>query len=109
MWNHFDNPYYRTNNHVEGDNSRMKKFCGAANPNIRKAVELLCVYEAIAKDKYRNAKKENAKRRHKDQKLLNAKPSLDKSGECSGMGNFHLNIIIKIYWIFISFSPKKIH
>ena len=74
----------------------MKKFCGAANPNIRKAVELLCVYEAIAKDKYRNAKKENAKRRHKDQKSLNAKPSLDKSGECSVMSKFHLNIIIKI-------------
>ena len=36
MWNHFDNEGERTNNRVEGDNLRMKKFCGASKPNIDK-------------------------------------------------------------------------
>ena len=39
----------------------MKKFCGAANPNIDKAVDLLRTYEASARDKYLNAKKSTAK------------------------------------------------
>ena len=41
MWNHYDNPYERTQNRVEGDNNKMKLYCGAANPNIDKAVRLL--------------------------------------------------------------------
>ena len=61
MWNHFDNHEERTNNRVEGDNNKMKLFCGAADPKIDKAVGLLQQYEVTAKDKYENAKKENAK------------------------------------------------
>lgn len=61
MWNHYDNHEDRTNNRVEGDNNKMKLFCGAANPKIDKAVGLLQQYEVTAKDKYDNAKKENAK------------------------------------------------
>ena len=61
MWNHYDNHDERTNNRVEGDNNRMKKFCGAADPNIDKAVSLLKQYETTAKDKYNNAKKETAR------------------------------------------------
>jgi hypothetical protein len=37
MWNHYDNDDDRTNN------ARMKCFCGAANPNIDKAVGLLSI------------------------------------------------------------------
>jgi hypothetical protein len=57
MWNHFDNHHERTNNRVEGDNNRMKLFCGAAEPKIDKAVTLLQQYESTASDKYENAKK----------------------------------------------------
>ena len=56
-----DNHDERTNNRVEGDNKMMKKFCGAADPNIDKAVSLLKQYETTAKDKYNNAKKETAR------------------------------------------------
>ena len=30
MWNHFDNEEERTQNRVEGDNNKMRLFCGAA-------------------------------------------------------------------------------
>ena len=61
MWNHFDNHHERTNNRVEGDNNKMKLFCGAADPKIDKAVALLQQYESTASDKYENAKKEDAR------------------------------------------------
>ena len=61
MWNHFDNHDERTNNRVEGDNNKMKLFRGASDPKIDKATKLLQQYETTAKDKYNNAKKENAK------------------------------------------------
>ena len=61
MWNHFDNDDDRTNNDVEGDNNKMKLFCGAAQPNISKAVKLLRQYETTAHDKYKNAQKQNAR------------------------------------------------
>jgi hypothetical protein len=61
MWNHFDTQFERTNNKVEGDNNKMKLFCGAANPCIDKAIGLLQTYEAISADKYFNAKKSCAK------------------------------------------------
>ena len=32
----------------EGDNNRMKLFCGAGNPNIDKAVRLLQQYETTS-------------------------------------------------------------
>ena len=56
MWNHYDNHDERTNNRVEGDNNKMKNYCGAASPQIDKAVELLRTYEITARDKYNNAK-----------------------------------------------------
>ena len=61
MWNHFDNHEERTNNRVEGDNNKMKLFCGASGPKMDKAVRLLQQYEVTACDKYNNAKKENSK------------------------------------------------
>ena len=61
MWNHFDNHDGRTNNRVEGDNTKMKNFCGASDPKMDKAVGLLQNYETTAHDKYQNAKKENAR------------------------------------------------
>ena len=39
----------------------MKLFCGAANPNVDKAVRLLQQYETTSSDKYNNAKKSTAK------------------------------------------------
>ena len=39
----------------------MKSFCGAADPQIDKAVRLLRQYEKTASDKYLNAKKPNAR------------------------------------------------
>ena len=61
MWNHFDNDDERTNNRVEGDNGKMRLYCGASDPNIDKASDLLRQYESTARDKYVNAKKVNAK------------------------------------------------
>jgi hypothetical protein len=61
MWNHYENHDERTNNRVEGDNNRMKQFCGAAEPKIDKCVALLRQYETTIKDKYNNAKKESAR------------------------------------------------
>jgi hypothetical protein len=52
MWNHFDNDDDRTNNDVEGDNNKMKLFCGAAQPHIDKAVKQLRHNETTAHDKY---------------------------------------------------------
>ena len=60
MWNHFDNDDERTNNRVEGDNGKMRLYCGASDPNIDKASDLLRQYESTARDKYVNAKKVNA-------------------------------------------------
>ena len=61
MWNHWDNHDERTNNRVEGDNNKMKNFCGATDPNIDKASGLLQKYELEARDKYLNAKLKNAR------------------------------------------------
>ncbi|CAF0715286.1 unnamed protein product, partial [Brachionus calyciflorus] len=47
--NHYDNDHERTQNRVEGDNNRMKLFCGAANPSINKALRLLQQYESPSK------------------------------------------------------------
>ena len=60
MWNHFDNDDDRINNTVEGDNNKMRIFCGAAQPDISKAVRLLRIYETTAHDKYKNAQKKSA-------------------------------------------------
>jgi len=44
MWNHWDNHGDRTSNRVEGDNNKMKLFCGAADLKIDKAIGLLQQY-----------------------------------------------------------------
>ena len=56
--NYFDNNHDRTNNRVEGDNNKMKSFCGAALPSINKAIAKLQQYESTARDKYINSKKD---------------------------------------------------
>ena len=61
MWNHWNNNDERTNKRVEGDNHKMKQYCGAADPKIDKAISHLRDYETATKDKYFSAKKENAK------------------------------------------------
>ena len=60
MWIHLDNHEERSNNRVDGDNFKMKIF-GAADPQIDKAFGLLRQYEKTARDKYLNAKKQNAR------------------------------------------------
>ena len=78
MWNHWDNHDERTNNRVEGDNNKMKNFCGAADPNIDKAAGLLQMYELDARDKYLNAK------------LKNARAPFQKADVAMREGNFRL-------------------
>jgi hypothetical protein len=51
----------KTNNRVEGDNNRMKKYHQSSKPNITTAVNNLRLFEALACNKYENAKKMGAK------------------------------------------------
>ena len=60
-WNHFKTEDELTNNRVEGDNFQMNNCCGAAHPDISKAVKLLQGYESKAADKYRNGSREDAR------------------------------------------------
>ncbi len=53
--NHIENDEVRTNNNVEGDNLKTKFYCGAANPNMDKAVKLLKTFETTAEATYKNA------------------------------------------------------
>ena len=74
MWNHYETAESeRTNNYVEGDNHKMKCFCGAANPNIDKAVNLLRSYETTSEAKYKNAKKSTAKPPYKNYPITPSK------------------------------------
>lgn len=43
--NHSDNDEERTQNRVEGDNIKIRLFCGAAISNIVKVVKLLQSYK----------------------------------------------------------------
>ena len=52
VWNHFKTEDERTNNRLEGDNFGMNDCCGAAHPDMDKAVKLLQLYESKAEDKY---------------------------------------------------------
>jgi len=52
FWNHFDTNSETSNNYVEGDNGKMKLNCGAANPNIFKATDLLIQSDAISINKF---------------------------------------------------------
>ena len=40
LWNVFESGSVRTNNHVEGWHSRLKKVVGKAHPNIFEIVEV---------------------------------------------------------------------
>ena len=53
----------------------MKVFCGAADPNIDKAVGLLQQFEAAASDKYINAKKSTAKAQAQDPDIVRREES----------------------------------
>jgi hypothetical protein len=61
MWNHYQTDYGRTNNPVEGQNNKMKLYCGAAHPDIFKATKLLRQYESTNSDKFDNAIGANGK------------------------------------------------
>ena len=61
LWNHFQTEDEKTNNRVEGDNFQMNDCCGAAHPDMAKAVKLLQGYESKAADKYTNASKKEAR------------------------------------------------
>ena len=60
MWNHYDTigngP--KTNNNLEGYNSRLRKFIGSANPNIFKAITVLQNEDLNASVKYHRVEKE---------------------------------------------------
>ena len=47
-WNHFETNVPRTNNSMEGYNSKLKKHVGTADPNIHKAVEILQQEEVLS-------------------------------------------------------------
>jgi hypothetical protein len=70
MWSHFDTEHDRTNNRVEGDNNKMKLYCGAANPKIEKAIGLLKIYKASSAEKYHNAKKSTAHHPYKSKEQI---------------------------------------
>jgi hypothetical protein len=60
LWNHFKTDGERTNNRIEADNRKMNGYCGAANPDIEKAVSQLQLHESSCKLKYNNSKKSTA-------------------------------------------------
>jgi hypothetical protein len=105
MWNHFETIEVRTNNNVEGDNLKMKCYCGAANPNMDKAVKLLKTFETTKEATYKNAKKSTAKLSYKrpedrDTKFKQLKDLL-KVGTISL--EVYINKILDIH----KFEPKK--
>ena len=58
LWNHFntiDKP--RTNNNVEGYNRKLGNHCGAAHPNIYKAVDIFQKEEVQSYEKYKSAER----------------------------------------------------
>ena len=60
-WNHFSNPDDRTNNRVESYNLKMRKFVGAAQPEINKAVNAPKGFETTATNTYLRAKLKDAR------------------------------------------------
>ena len=48
LWNHFKTVGPRTNNHLEGYNSKLKKCVSVAHPNIYTAIQLLQSQEVSA-------------------------------------------------------------
>jgi hypothetical protein len=107
MWNHFDNKYERTNNHVEGDNNKMKLFCGAANPNVDKAVRLLQQYETTSSDKYKNAKKMTAKPPYKRPDQQKRDANFKQLKDLLNDGSINLKVYIDRIVDLYRFEPKK--
>ena len=65
-WNHFETDGPRTNNNMEGYNSKLKKHVGTAHPNIHKAIEIFQQEEVLSCFKYFQADKgEKPPPRHK--------------------------------------------
>ena len=56
-WNHFETDGPRTNNNMEGYNSKLKKHVGTAHPNIHKAIEFFQQEEVLSCFKYFQADK----------------------------------------------------
>ena len=85
----------------------MKLFCGAANPNVDKAVRLLQQYETTSSDKYNNAKKSTAKPPYKrpDQQKRDAnfKQLKDLLNDGSITLKVYIDRIVDLY----RFEPKK--
>jgi hypothetical protein len=107
MWNHFDNKYERTNNRVEGDNNKMKVFCGASNPNIDKAVRLLQQYEATASDKYTNAKKATAKAPYQEPEIQRREANFKLVKSLLQTGGLELKVYLDQVVDLHTFQPKK--
>ena len=85
----------------------MKPYCGAANPNMDKAVKLLKTFETTAEATYKNAQKSTAKppykkpeNRDRDTKFKQLKDLL-KDGTISL--EIYINKILDIH----KFEPKK--
>ncbi len=107
MWNHFDNTFDRTHNRVECDNNKMKNFCGASNPNIDKAVQLLQQFECTASDKYLNAKKASAKQPYQDPETQKREANFKQLKELLSDGTIILTAYIDRIVHLYQFEPKK--
>ena len=107
MWNHFDNSYERTNNRVEGDNNKMKLFCGAVNPNIDEAVRLLQQFDAKSSDKYRNAKKSTARPPYKAPDQQKRDANFKQLKVLLIDGSISLKVYIDRIVDLYKFEPKK--
>jgi len=107
MWNHYDNHDERTNNRVEGDNNKMKHFCGAAHPKIDKCVALLKQYETTAKDKYNYAKKESARAPPQALDVATRDTNFRQARRFHRQGIISLTDYIKQIINLYKFEPKK--
>ena len=51
QWNYYDNEGPRTNNHVEGWHTRLKKVVGKAHPNLYEIIEVMKKEQATSEIK----------------------------------------------------------
>ena len=107
LWNHFSTRDERTNNRVEGDNGKMKLACGAAKPNIDKAVALLKQFELGAQIKYANGKIPSARAPPQAPDIIRREAEFRKLRELYKAGKVTLKVytdeILDIY----RFEPKR--
>lgn len=108
MWNHYETlESERTNNFVESFNNAMKHYCGAANPNIYKAVKLLKTYEITAEATYKNAKKSTAKAPYKKPEDRERDVKLKQLRDFLNEGTITLEVYITKILNIHKFEPKK--